>query len=74
VPSSFPRPAELTLDVERTPVAGTCPACGAAALAEYAVLSEGGWWNVRKCQRCLVSVAREPGPRFGSYEPPVIRR
>ena len=34
----------------------TCPACGATeSLAEYRVLAEGGWWDVRKCQACLHS-------------------
>jgi len=66
---SFQRPSEPHLSVERTPVEGTCPECGAAELAEYPVVSEGGWWNVRKCQRCLASVSREPGPRYGSFTP-----
>lgn len=65
----FPRPAEPTLSVARRPVEGECPECGAAALAEYRVLSEGGWWDVCKCQACLASVRREPGPLFGSYVP-----
>lgn len=66
---SFQRPTERHLSVERVAVAGACPECGAEALAEYPVFSEGGWWNVRKCQRCLCSLEREPGPRFGSYVP-----
>jgi hypothetical protein len=66
---SFPRPTETHLHVERRPVEGVCPECGAAELAEYRVLSEGGWWDVRKCQRCLASVSRERGPLFGSYVP-----
>jgi hypothetical protein len=40
-----------------------------AALAEYRVLSDGGWWDVQKCQECLTSVRRTPGPMFGSYVP-----
>jgi len=66
---SFPRPKEETLSVERLPVAGTCAACGAEDLASYPVVSEGGWWQVVKCQTCLVSVERTRGPRLGSYEP-----
>lgn len=66
---SFPRPSERQLSVARRPVAGTCPECGAAELAEYPVLAEGGWWNVCKCQRCLASVRRKPGPPLGSFEP-----
>ena len=38
-------------------------------LAEYRVLSEGGWWDVRKCQSCLASVSREPAPLFGVFTP-----
>jgi hypothetical protein len=66
---SFPRPSEPYLSVERTPAAGSCPECGAADLADYRVLGEGGWWDVRKCQRCLASIRRERAPRFGSYVP-----
>ena len=56
---SFQRPEEQHLFAERRPVEGACPECGADELAEYRVLSEGGWWDVRKCQRCLASVTRE---------------
>lgn len=66
---SFPRPQEPHLAARREPVQGTCPECGAAQLADYRVLSEGGWWRVRKCQACLHSVSREPAPPFGSYRP-----
>lgn len=66
---SFQRPAEAHLFVERTPVEGVCPECGAAELAEYRVLADGGWWDVRKCQACLASVSREPAPMFNSYVP-----
>jgi hypothetical protein len=66
---SFPRPDTPHLSVERRPAQGTCPECGASELADYPVFSEGGWWDVRKCQRCLASVKREPGPLFGSYVP-----
>ncbi len=66
---SFPRPAEPYLFVEREPAEGTCPECGAAELADYRVLGEGGWWDVRKCQRCLCSVSRTAAPRLGSFVP-----
>ena len=45
--------------VDRVPVEGTCPRCNAAELHEYPVLSEGGWYQVRKCRNCLHSVTRE---------------
>ncbi|HEY1777963.1 MAG TPA: hypothetical protein VGG41_17540 [Solirubrobacteraceae bacterium] len=66
---TFQRPAQLHLDAERTAVEGTCPACGAPELAAYRVLSDGGFFNVVKCQRCLHSLEREPAPPFGSYVP-----
>lgn len=66
---SFPRPGEKTLSVERKRVVGACDACGAEDLATYPVVSEGGWWEVVKCQTCLVSVERTRGPMLGSYEP-----
>jgi vanillate/4-hydroxybenzoate decarboxylase subunit D len=70
---SFPRPDQPHLSVERTPVGGACPACGAEDLAEYRVISEGGWWDVRKCQSCLHSVSRTKAPRLGSYVPLGLR-
>ena len=66
---AFPRPESPHLSVDRRPIAGTCPECGAQELAGYRVLSEGGWWDVCKCQRCLASVRREPGPPYGIYVP-----
>jgi hypothetical protein len=66
---AFPRPEEPYLTAERRPADGRCPECGASELADYRVLGEGGWWDVRKCQRCLASVKREPGPRYGSLRP-----
>ena len=66
---TFQRPTEQYLSVERLPVDGACPECGAEALAAYRVLSDGGWFDVRKCQRCLASASREPAPPFGSYVP-----
>jgi hypothetical protein len=62
----YPRPTETTLHVEKEPVSGTCPDCGAEELRAYPVLSENGWWNVVKCQSCLLSVSREPGGLLGS--------
>lgn len=53
---------------ERTPVEGGCPRCGAEELRRYPVNSEGGWFDVVKCQRCLCSVSRERGPRLGPIQ------
>jgi hypothetical protein len=66
---TFPRPQETHLTVEREPVDGACPSCGARALAAYRVLGEGGLWDVVKCQECLTSVERERAPRLGSLTP-----
>jgi hypothetical protein len=70
---TFPRSDQPHLSVERTSVEATCPACGSTDVAEYRVLGEGGWWEVRKCQACLHSLSREPGPLLGSYVPLGLR-
>ncbi|MET3823526.1 hypothetical protein ACVK00_006705 [Burkholderia sp. PvR073] len=57
------------LTLEREAVEGTCPACESTALARYPVHSEGGWFDVVKCQACLHSIARKPASRLG----PVLR-
>ena len=66
---TFPRHEQTHLSVERQPVEGACPSCGAQALASYRVLGEGGLWDVVKCQECLTSVSRERAPRLGSLTP-----
>lgn len=66
---NFPRPATATVECPRTPVEGACPECGLRTLARYRVMSEGGWWLVTKCQVCLHSLSREPGPLLGAFEP-----
>ena len=67
---AFQRPVTPTVSVRRESVAGSCPACGAAELASYPVLSEQGWWRVVKCQRCLHALSREPGPLLGVFGDP----
>jgi len=66
---TFPRPQAERLYVERQPVAATCPECGGSDVRAYRVLSEGGWWQVEKCQDCLASLRRTPAPALGSYVP-----
>jgi hypothetical protein len=66
VPHTFARPEEPYLYVEKVAVEGSCPECGGESLKRYPVLSEGGWWEVVKCQDCLFSVEREPWARLGS--------
>ncbi len=65
---AYRRPTESTLGVVREPREGHCPRCGSAALAAYPVLSEGGWFDVVRCQDCLHSVSRTPGPRHGAVQ------
>lgn len=62
---TYPRPSEPHVSVTKEDVDGECPECGARELKRYPVLSEGGWWDVVKCQSCLCSVEREPGPLLG---------
>jgi hypothetical protein len=62
---AFQRPETPTVSVEREPVSGTCPECGAEDLARYPVISEKGWEIAVKCQSCLASVKREPWNRLG---------
>ena len=66
----MPNPTRTSPPVvlERESVAGDCPECGLAQLAAYPVCSEGGWFDVVKCQACLHSVSRERGPLLGSIQ------
>lgn len=64
---TYPRPSETHLHVDRVPLAGNCPECGADDLAGYPVLSEGGWWKVVKCQACLASASRTPAADFALH-------
>ena len=61
----YQRPEDLYPVQEKEPVPGACSACGAAELARYPVLSEGGWFMVVKCQACLHSESREKWNRLG---------
>lgn len=56
------------ITVARQQVEGECPRCGAADLRAYPVLSEGGWFQVIKCQRCLCSTSREPWELLGPVQ------
>lgn len=64
----FPRPDEPTVSLVKEPVDGSCPQCSAAELRRYPVNSEGGWFQVVKCQNCLHSVSRERWNLFGSLQ------
>lgn len=66
--TTYQRSEDPFLDVERSPVGGDCPACGAARLAAYPVLSERGWERVVKCQECLTSVSRERWHLLGGID------
>jgi vanillate/4-hydroxybenzoate decarboxylase subunit D len=65
----FIRPEQLYLRATREPVDAACGECGGTHAAAYRVLSEGGWWNVVKCQDCLASISREPDAAYGSFVP-----
>jgi hypothetical protein len=56
---SFPRPAEQSLFEKKEAVDRVCPECGSHDVAAYRVLTDGGWWDVVKCQDCLCSLERE---------------
>lgn len=66
---TFPRPQQHRLYEERIPAEGICPECRQSDLRRYRVLSEGGWWDVVKCQACLYSLSREASPPLGSFKP-----
>ncbi|AHH17608.1 MULTISPECIES: hypothetical protein [Nocardia] len=53
--------------LERELVDGACAHCG-GELRRYPVNSEGGWFDVVKCQNCLRSVSRVRGPRLGPIQ------
>jgi hypothetical protein len=57
--NGFPRPAEKQLYEAGEKVAGRCPECGGDDIAAYRVLSDAGWWDVVKCQRCLYLLDRK---------------
>ncbi|PRX50460.1 hypothetical protein B0I33_102581 [Prauserella shujinwangii] len=54
--------------VHREQVEGACPRCGAHELRAYPVLSEGGWFQAVKCDRCLMSVRRTPWALLGPVQ------
>jgi ribosomal protein L44E len=66
---TFPRPAQERVFVDRERLDATCDECGGDDVRGYRVLSEGGWWQVAKCQRCLHSLERVPASPLGSYVP-----
>lgn len=66
---NFPRPETSTVSAPRESREGECPQCHARDLAAYRVMSEGGWWQVVKCQACLHSLSRNPGPLLGPLAP-----
>lgn len=55
---NYPRPVEKFIHVNKTEVDLVCPKCGGHDVKKYPVVSEGGWWNVAKCQVCLYSLER----------------
>lgn len=68
---SFPRSNETRLYSPRETLDRECSGCGSVRAAAYRVLSEGGWWDVVKCQDCLKSLERVRAPRLGVFRPMV---
>lgn len=59
----FPRPEAAHIFVERTPVEGACPACGAERLARYPIADSMGPRIAVKCQECFHCVSKvRPSP------------
>ena len=56
---SFPRPMEKCLYEKKKKVDSMCHECESRNIAAYRVLTDGGWWDVVKCQVCLYSLKRE---------------
>jgi hypothetical protein len=65
----FPRPTEERISVARVPVEGSCPSCGAEALARYPVANYIGPRMVTKCQECFHHLAVDV-PRPDDHWPP----
>ncbi|TSD94087.1 hypothetical protein FOS14_21410 [Skermania sp. ID1734] len=65
---SEPENSGDSLVLERTPVEGSCPRCGAEELRRYPVIAETGWLEVVKCQNCLLSTERTPWNRLGPIQ------
>ena len=56
---SFPRPVQERIYEKKKKVKSICLECGSHDIAAYRVLTDGGWWDVVKCQDCLHSLKRE---------------
>jgi hypothetical protein len=56
--TQYPRPAEHIVPSPKVPVDIVCPNCGANAVYEYPVTSEGGWFRTKRCQDCLFQLER----------------
>ncbi|HVX19819.1 MAG TPA: hypothetical protein VHB02_00555 [Acidimicrobiales bacterium] len=68
----FPRPTEEFISVDRVPVPGACPACGAEALARYPIANSMGPRIATKCQACFEPV-RIDLPTPDDHWPPWAR-
>ena len=55
----FPRPTEERLFEKKEKVDQHCSECGSHNMAAYRVLTDGGWWDVVKCQDCLYAPDRK---------------
>lgn len=57
--NKFPRPAGERLFEKKEKVNQRCSECGSHNIASYKVLTDGGWWDVVKCQDCLYALDRK---------------
>jgi hypothetical protein len=57
--NKFPRPTEERIFEKKEKVDRVCPECRSHDVEAYPVLTDGGWWDVVKCQDCLYSLDRK---------------
>jgi hypothetical protein len=65
----YARPTERYLAVERVPVTGNCPECGAGDVRRYPAFTARGPRLVQKCRACFALV-REDEPSLEEAHPP----
>lgn len=65
--NAYPRPEAKEVYLQKRKVEGVCPQCMGHNVMAYPVVTDGGWWDVVKCQDCLHSLERKKSPnRYGS--------
>ncbi|MDV6247192.1 hypothetical protein [Rhodococcus opacus] len=64
----YPRPAQHVVPSPKEPVDAACPACASQDVKRYPVQSEGGWFEVVRCQSCLHQLERVKWRLYGPIE------